>query len=116
MEPPETLHVIRTINTRFIKPLIFGDYPQTMRKNVGSRLPTFTKRESELIKGSLDFIGLNHYTQIYIRDNPRSLEKDLRDFNIDMGVEQTRRNATLNDTERVEYLHAYIGGVLDALR
>ncbi|KAJ8543294.1 hypothetical protein K7X08_005817 [Anisodus acutangulus] len=133
-----------------------------MRKNVGSRLPTFTKRESELVKGSLDFIGLNHYTQIYIRDNPRSLEKDLRDFNIDMGVEvlfkgyqlnepppagplpvkpsalsdllehfkqvygnppiyvhengqQTRRNATLNDTERVEYLHAYIGGVLDAL-
>ncbi|MCD9646175.1 hypothetical protein HAX54_035760 [Datura stramonium] len=146
----------------FIKPLIFGDYPQTMRKNVGSRLPTFTKHESELVKGSLDFIGLNHYSQVYVRDNPSSLEKDFRDFHLDTGVEtlsegyqpnelpqkqppvtpsalsdlleyfkqdygnppiyvhengqQTPRNGTLYDTERVKYLHAYIGAVLDALR
>ncbi|KAF3635674.1 Beta-glucosidase 11 [Capsicum annuum] len=75
------------IHCKFIKPLIFGDYPQIMKKNVGSRLPRFSKSESELVKGSLDFIGLNHYNQVYAKDNPTSLEEDLRDFTMDTGVE-----------------------------
>ncbi|PHU21985.1 Beta-glucosidase 11, partial [Capsicum chinense] len=74
----------------FIEPLIFGDYPQIMKKNAGSRLPRFSKSESELVKGSLDFIGLNHYNQVYAKDNPTSLEEDLRDFTMDTGVEILR--------------------------
>ncbi|PHT86175.1 Beta-glucosidase 11, partial [Capsicum annuum] len=76
----------------FIEPLIFGDYPQIMKKNVGSRLPRFSKSESELVKGSLDFIRLNHYSQVYAKDNPTSLEEDLRDFTMDTGVEILRMN------------------------
>ncbi|KAF3652429.1 Beta-glucosidase 11 [Capsicum annuum] len=76
----------------FIEPLIFGDYPQIMKKNAGSRLPRFSKSESELVKGSLDFIGLNHYNQVYAKDNPTSLEEDLRDFTMDTGVEILRMN------------------------
>lgn len=45
----------------FVEPLVFGDYPDIMKKNAGKRLPAFTKLESELVKGSIDFIGLNHY-------------------------------------------------------
>lgn len=37
-----------------------------MRTNVGNRLPEFTADELALLKGSLDFIGLNHYTSRFI--------------------------------------------------
>ncbi|KEH27930.1 glycoside hydrolase family 1 protein [Medicago truncatula] len=37
----------------------FGDYPYIMKKNVGSRLPSFTAKESNLIKSSIDFLGIN---------------------------------------------------------
>ncbi|KAM0987103.1 hypothetical protein ACFX19_011421 [Malus domestica] len=49
----------------FLDPFMFGDYPSSMRSRVGSRLPTFSKSESALIKGSLDFVGINHYTTFY---------------------------------------------------
>ena len=46
-------------------PLFFGDYPSSMRSIVGSRLPKFSKYEANLVKGSLDFVGINHYTTYY---------------------------------------------------
>nr|CAD1819820.1 unnamed protein product [Ananas comosus var. bracteatus] len=49
----------------FIDPLVFGDYPISMRTRVKNRLPRFTGDESALIKGSLDFVGINHYTTYY---------------------------------------------------
>lgn len=45
---------------RFIEPLLFGDYPSSMKIRVGNRLPLFSKSEAALIKGSLDFVGINH--------------------------------------------------------
>ncbi|KAM0883669.1 hypothetical protein ACQ4PT_031489 [Festuca glaucescens] len=67
-----------------LEPLVFGDYPEVMKKNVGSRLPPFTKNQSELIKGSLDFIGINHYYSLYVNDRP--LETGVRDYNMDMSI------------------------------
>ncbi|KAF8021412.1 hypothetical protein BT93_G1753 [Corymbia citriodora subsp. variegata] len=49
----------------FIEPLIFGNYPSSMRSTVGSRLPAISSSESALLKGSLDFVGINHYTTYY---------------------------------------------------
>ncbi|XP_042517818.1 cyanidin 3-O-glucoside 7-O-glucosyltransferase (acyl-glucose)-like [Macadamia integrifolia] len=67
-------------------PLVFGDYPEIMKKTVGSRIPSFTKRESELVKGSSDFIGLNHYFTVYVADFPSNPSVGLPDFNGDMGI------------------------------
>ncbi|KAK1272737.1 Beta-glucosidase 40 [Acorus gramineus] len=53
----------------FMEPLFFGDYPASMRKRVGDRLPKFTPSEEALVKGSLDFVGINHYTTWYARSN-----------------------------------------------
>jgi beta-glucosidase len=36
----------------------------------GDRLPTFTEEEAAMVKGSYDYIGLNHYTSSYIMDDP----------------------------------------------
>jgi beta-glucosidase/6-phospho-beta-glucosidase/beta-galactosidase len=35
-----------------------------MQQILGKRLPTFTKQEIKLLKGSADFIGLNHYSSM----------------------------------------------------
>lgn len=58
---------------RFLDPLMFGDYPSSMRSRVGSRLPVFTGSQSALVKGSLDFVGINHYTTYYARNNATNL-------------------------------------------
>ncbi len=54
----------------FTDPVYFGDYPETMRKRLGSRLPKFTPEEVKLVKGSLDFLGLNHYSTLYASAEP----------------------------------------------
>lgn len=35
-----------------------------------SRLPTFSQKWKDLIKGSADFLGLNYYTSRYVKLNP----------------------------------------------
>ena len=69
---------------RILNPLVFGDYPKVMKQNAGSRLPSFNKHQSKQLKGSFDFIGLNHYTSVYVKDNSNGLKPSLRDFNADM--------------------------------
>ncbi|KAJ0094502.1 hypothetical protein Patl1_16706 [Pistacia atlantica] len=49
----------------FLDPVMFGDYPSSMRSRVGGRLPRFSKSEAALVKGSVDFVGINHYTTFY---------------------------------------------------
>ena len=49
----------------FADPLFLGDYPEVMKKRVADRLPLFTKEDKALIKGSVDFFALNHYTTHY---------------------------------------------------
>ncbi|XP_027158800.1 cyanidin 3-O-glucoside 7-O-glucosyltransferase (acyl-glucose)-like [Coffea eugenioides] len=70
----------------FLHPLVFGDYPDIIKKNAGKRIPTLTPRESKLIKGSIDFIGLNHYFIFYVKDNPSNLSRNIRDITADMAV------------------------------
>ncbi|KAJ3676157.1 hypothetical protein LUZ60_003569 [Juncus effusus] len=67
-----------------INPVVFGDYPSVMREKVRDRIPKFTKNQSELLKGSADFIGINHYASSFISDNPIQSEDGLPDFNADM--------------------------------
>ncbi|GMN55327.1 hypothetical protein TIFTF001_024447 [Ficus carica] len=54
----------------FLEPVIFGYYPQSMRSAVGSRLPKFSEDQTQLLKGSLDFLGLNYYTSQYAENAP----------------------------------------------
>ncbi|KAM7508123.1 hypothetical protein LguiA_018576 [Lonicera macranthoides] len=56
----------------FMDPLANGHYPQSMIKLVGSRLPKFSVEESEKVKGSFDFLGLNYYTAKYVTNESHS--------------------------------------------
>ncbi|KAL9235760.1 hypothetical protein vseg_010496 [Gypsophila vaccaria] len=67
----------------FMHPLVHGDYPEIMKTNVCKRMPNFTKNQSKLVKGSFDFIGLNYYTVILVKDT--GLMAEPRDYTHDTG-------------------------------
>ncbi|KAG9443790.1 hypothetical protein H6P81_015130 [Aristolochia fimbriata] len=72
-------------NGWILDPIVFGDYPEIMKKNIGSRLPSFTDFQSKQLNGSFDFIGLNHYLSFYAQDNSNDPQPEvLRDFNLDI--------------------------------
>ena len=52
----------------FADPIYHGKYPDSMIERVGERLPKFSKEDIELVRGSSDFFGLNHYTTMYAAD------------------------------------------------
>ncbi|KAI4312013.1 hypothetical protein MLD38_036871 [Melastoma candidum] len=52
----------------FLDPIIFGRYPGPMVELVGLVLPEFMRKDKEMLKGGLDFIGINHYTSYYAKD------------------------------------------------
>ncbi|KAK6261908.1 hypothetical protein QUC31_007724 [Theobroma cacao] len=59
----------------FMEPLVRGEYPLSMRRLVKDRLPVFSAKEKELVKGSFDFIGINYYTARYAKNiqiNPQA--------------------------------------------
>ncbi|XP_056860005.1 myrosinase 4-like [Raphanus sativus] len=58
----------------FLDPLVYGRYPKIMRQMVGHRLPIFTPQELKLVKGSLDFLGLNYYVTQYATNAPPSTQ------------------------------------------
>uniref|UniRef100_A0A7N2LTC9 Uncharacterized protein n=1 Tax=Quercus lobata TaxID=97700 RepID=A0A7N2LTC9_QUELO len=158
----------------YADPLVYGDYPDVMKKIAGSRLPAFANLESNQVKGSFDFLGLNYYFGLYIKDNSSKLSMEVRDFFTDMAIEvsvsrdesevpycfsycadfpknisvgefpivpsalqellqyfkqaygnppiyihengqQTQRNSSLEDEQRVNSLHGHTGALLDAL-
>ncbi|EKD20137.1 uncharacterized protein L3040_002190 [Drepanopeziza brunnea f. sp. 'multigermtubi'] len=47
-----------------------GDYPASMRAQLGERLPAFAPAETRLVRGSSDFYGLNSYTTFFVRHLP----------------------------------------------
>lgn len=60
---------------RFLDPLFFGKYPLWMKKLVGERLPEISSATSKFLVGSLDFIGINHYTSLYTRNDRTRIHK-----------------------------------------
>ncbi|KAG8067877.1 hypothetical protein GUJ93_ZPchr0005g14805 [Zizania palustris] len=112
-----------------LNPLVYGDYPEIMKKKAGSRIPSFTKEQSELIRGGTDFVGINHYSSAYISDGSNDETTGPRDYNADVATIFRFKewctdrsgfgqffNDSVNDPERVEYLSAYIASTLAALR
>lgn len=61
----------------------YGDYPPVMRSMIDanskrqgfyhSRLPYFTSKEVEMIRGAYDFLGLNHYTTYLVKHGSRRI-------------------------------------------
>ncbi|KAK4388698.1 Raucaffricine-O-beta-D-glucosidase [Sesamum angolense] len=55
----------------FLEPVLTGQYPKRMRDSVPSEnLAPISDREAEMLKGSINFLGINYYTGIYAINNP----------------------------------------------
>ncbi|KAL6846783.1 hypothetical protein ACP4OV_024231 [Aristida adscensionis] len=70
----------------FMNPLVYGDYPPVMRRNVGHRLPALTSEESEKVRGSFDFIGFNHYLIIRVQAPDINSTPKFRDYYVDAAI------------------------------
>ncbi|KAF2293601.1 hypothetical protein GH714_003186 [Hevea brasiliensis] len=53
----------------WMDPITYGQYPRTVQDLVADRLLNFTVKESQLLKGSYDFLGLQYYTSYYAKPN-----------------------------------------------
>lgn len=92
----ETKNCINTHNTekwiRFLDPLFFGEYPLSMKKLVDKRLPEISQEISNFLVGTLDFVGLNHYTTYYARNDRTQIQKFImQDATSDAAVISTRK-------------------------
>uniref|UniRef100_A0A3Q7EA18 Uncharacterized protein n=1 Tax=Solanum lycopersicum TaxID=4081 RepID=A0A3Q7EA18_SOLLC len=56
-----SLHSFAT-EFRYLEHVILRRYPSSMVKRLRIQLPKFSSIESALVKGSYNFIGINHYT------------------------------------------------------
>ncbi|KAF3958391.1 hypothetical protein CMV_016704 [Castanea mollissima] len=107
----------------FVNPIIFGDYPETMRALVGTRLPIFNESQSKMLKGSLDFLGVNYYTARYANDSTSSSSINLS-YTTDSHVNLTRVGdngslpiqEALNDSLRLNYHRRHLSNLLKAIR
>ncbi|KAK9096975.1 hypothetical protein Sjap_022472 [Stephania japonica] len=90
----------------FLDPLVYGDYPASMKNIVGSRLPLLTENDSKQLKSSCDFIGLNHYFALTVGDLPRTFSKYETDYVRDTSVKgllsksMLQRDSTLPSNPR----------------
>ncbi|XP_051126915.1 beta-glucosidase 24-like [Andrographis paniculata] len=71
----------------FMEPLVRGDYPDVMKLKVGDRLPKFNDKESTMVRGSFDFIGVNYYTTYWAKHKPTP-EGTVPSHTIDQEVEE----------------------------
>ncbi|CAH2079557.1 unnamed protein product [Thlaspi arvense] len=97
-----------------LDPLVFGDYPETMKKNAGNRLPSFTKEQSELIKNSFDFIGINYYTARFVAHKLHHDPTRLR-FTTDQHLEYKVTNCSgdyiSSESDATKTLYSYPEGI-----
>ncbi|KAG8386226.1 hypothetical protein BUALT_Bualt03G0126900 [Buddleja alternifolia] len=98
----------------FLDPLLLGNYPLSMQKLVAERLPGITPEVSQYLKGSLDFIGINHYTTLYARNDRTRIRKlVLQDALSDSAVMTTSSKHGISIGERAasHWLHIVPWGI-----
>ncbi|KAH9710289.1 Beta-glucosidase 17 [Citrus sinensis] len=108
----------------FFNPITYGSYPRSMQRLVGNRLPKFTKSQAEMVKGSVDFLGLNYYTADYAEE-VTSFSNTNFSYTTDSRVNRTRVgdvnssswpiSYALNDTVRVNYYNDHLSYILEAI-
>ncbi|KAK4286032.1 hypothetical protein QN277_002646 [Acacia crassicarpa] len=98
----------------FLDPIFFGKYPLSMEQLVAERLPEITDATSKMLVGSLDFVGINHYTSLYTRNDRTRIRKlVLQDASSDAAVITTpyRKGAVIGERAASRWLHIVPWGI-----
>uniref|UniRef100_A0A2C9WHA2 NAC domain-containing protein n=1 Tax=Manihot esculenta TaxID=3983 RepID=A0A2C9WHA2_MANES len=90
----------------FIEPLLFGDYPSSMKTRVGNRLPLFSKSEAALIKGLMNYIkNKSGNIPLFITKN------GMNDSNTFTSIKDA-----LKDEKRIKYHNDYLTNLLASIK
>ncbi|KAL0862186.1 hypothetical protein Bca101_041304 [Brassica carinata] len=97
-----------------LDPLVFGDYPKSIKRNAGKRLPSFTRLQTQMIRNSFDFIGINYYSARYVTRQLQSDHSRLR-FTTDQHVEYkvTNRDGDYisSESDELKFIYVYPEGL-----
>ncbi|XP_011624566.1 beta-glucosidase 24 [Amborella trichopoda] len=100
-----------------LDPLTRGDYPPIMREYIGERLPRFTKEESEILRGSYDFLGINYYTAQYAAHipyvGPSVPKSQSQDSRVSLSV--VRNGIPIGPKAASSWLYVYPEGIKELL-
>ncbi|KAJ7982164.1 Beta-glucosidase [Quillaja saponaria] len=100
----------------YMEPLNSGSYPAEMYKYVGGFLPSFSREQSLMVKGSFDFIGLNYYTSNYAADIPCNIQNPSIFPVIEYCVNlTTERNGKPIGPKVTDYFYIYPKGIRELL-
>ncbi|KAL1196609.1 Beta-glucosidase 16 [Cardamine amara subsp. amara] len=100
----------------FVEPIVNGKYPIEMVNNVkDGRLPTFTPEESEMLKGSYDFIGVNYYSSFYVQDVPCATKNITMTTDACVSVVGERNGVPIGPAAGSDWLLIYPKGIRDLL-
>ncbi|XP_030547473.1 beta-glucosidase 17-like [Rhodamnia argentea] len=102
----------------FAHPITYGDYPQSMRRYVGEQLPKFTKAQSEALKGSHDYIGVNYYTARYVDESTSPFTTLNLSYTTDCHCNLTaeKDGIPIGQPTAVSWLYIYPRGIRDLMR
>ncbi|XP_019194076.1 PREDICTED: putative beta-glucosidase 41 [Ipomoea nil] len=97
-----------------LDPLLLGEYPVSMQSLVGERLPEISGEVSRQLKGCLDFIGINHYTSYYARNDRFRIKKFfMQDASSDSAVITTafKHGVAIGETSASHWLRIVPWGI-----
>ncbi|GAB2289826.1 Beta-glucosidase 17 [Dionaea muscipula] len=97
----------------FLEPITYGHYPKTMRSIVGSRLPNFTEEQSQILKHSYDYFGLNYYTTSYAANDTSSTSTTELSYTTDSHVTLTHEKdgVPIGEPTAVDWLYIFPKGI-----
>ncbi len=58
------------MNRQYLDPVFVGRYPEKLKDVFGEAWPDWPTEDLKLIRGSIDFVGLNYYTRAVVRHDP----------------------------------------------
>ncbi|XP_028787395.1 beta-glucosidase 24-like [Neltuma alba] len=99
----------------FMEPLNSGKYPGVMVRHVGKRLPKFSKRQSLLVKGSFDFIGVNYYTTYYAYNIPCESKNQTALTDACFNFTTERNGVPIGPKAGSDWLYIYPRGIQNVL-
>ncbi|MCL7044904.1 hypothetical protein MKW94_009067 [Papaver nudicaule] len=103
----------------FLHPIVYGEYPKSMQRIVAERLPKFTQSEVKMVKGSMDFLGVNQYTAYYMYDQLSDMvmqrEKKAINWNGHTGFAYERNGVPIGPRAYSNWLYEVPWGMYKAL-
>ncbi|MFL6548226.1 MAG: GH1 family beta-glucosidase [Povalibacter sp.] len=60
------------MNRQYIEPAVLGRYPNELKETFGDTWPQWPSKDMDLIRQSLDYVGVNYYTRSVTRHDPNA--------------------------------------------